>query len=292
MPHRSGFVNIIGKPNVGKSTLMNALIGEKLCIITPKAQTTRHRILGIVNGDDYQVIFSDLPGIIEPQYKLQESMMREVEAAYDDADVLVYLVEVGENPSENELVAKIKALGYPLIVVINKIDLSEQSIAEEKIKGWQGIFPEAEIIPVSALHGMNVKSVFDRILEKLPENPPYYEKDTLTDKSERFFVSEKIREKILLNYQKEIPYSVEVAVDQFKDKGDLIHIIAYIYVARESQKAIIIGHEGKAIKRVGTQARIDLEEWLGKKIFLELSVKVLKDWRDSEKELRKFGYDA
>jgi GTP-binding protein Era len=292
MSHRSGFVNIIGKPNVGKSTLMNALIGEKLCIITPKAQTTRHRILGIVNGEDYQVIFSDLPGVIEPQYKLQESMMREVEVAYDDADVLVYLVEVGETPAENDLVAKIKALGYPLIVVINKIDLSEQTIAEDKIISWKGIFPDAEVIPVSALHGMNVQSVFDRILEKLPESPAYYEKDTLTDKSERFFVSEKIREKILLNYKKEIPYSVEVAVDQFKDKGDLIHIIAYIYVARESQKAIIIGHEGKAIKRVGTQARIDLEEWLGKKIFLELSVKVLKDWRDSEKELRKFGYDA
>jgi GTP-binding protein Era len=292
MPHKAGFVNIIGKPNVGKSTLMNALIGEKLCIITPKAQTTRHRIIGIVNGEEYQVIFSDLPGVIEPQYKLHEYMMREVEAAYDDADMLVYLVEVGETPMENDLVAKIKALGYPLIVVINKIDLSEQSIAEAKIKAWKEMFPEAEVIPVSALHGMNVQSVFDRILEKLPENPPYYEKDTLTDKSERFFVSEKIREKILLNYKKEIPYSVEVAVDQFKEKDDLIHINAYIYVARESQKAIIIGHEGKAIKRVGTQARIDLEEWLGKKIFLELTVKVLKDWRDSENELRKFGYDA
>jgi GTPase len=292
MPHKAGFVNIIGKPNVGKSTLMNALIGEKLCIITPKAQTTRHRILGIVNTDDYQVVFSDTPGIIEPHYKLQETMMREVDGAFEDADILLYIVEVGEQAVDNELTQKIKSQGHSLIVAINKVDLSEQAFVETKLKAWQGIFPEADIIPVSALHGMNIQSVFNKILDKLPENPPYYEKDALTDRSERFFVAEKIREKILLNYQKEIPYSVEIAVDQFKDKGDLIHIIAYIFVARESQKAIIIGHEGKAIKKVGTQARIDLEEWLGKKIFLELSVKVIKDWRDSEKELRKFGYDV
>jgi GTP-binding protein Era len=292
MPHKAGFVNIIGKPNVGKSTLMNALIGEKLCIITPKAQTTRHRILGIVNADDYQVVFSDTPGIIEPHYKLQETMMREVDGAFEDADILLYIVEVGEQAVDNELTQKIKSQGHSLIVAINKVDLSEQAFVETKLKAWQEIFPEADIIPVSALHGMNIQSVFNKILDKLPESPPYYEKDTLTDRSERFFVAEKIREKILLNYQKEIPYSVEIAVDQFKDKGDLIHIIAYIFVARESQKAIIIGHEGKAIKKVGTQARIDLEEWLGKKIFLELSVKVIKDWRDSEKELRKFGYDV
>jgi len=292
MPHKAGFVNIIGKPNVGKSTLMNALIGEKLSIITPKAQTTRHRILGIVNSEDYQVVFSDTPGIIEPQYKLQETMMREVESAFEDADVMLYIVEVGENAVANELTDRIKALEYPLVLVINKIDLSDQPMAEARIKAWQGIFPDADVIPVSALHGMNIQSVFNKILEKLPENPPFYEKDTLTDKSERFFVAEKIREKILFNYKKEIPYSVEVAVDQFKEKDDLIHIIAYIFVARESQKAILIGHEGSAIKRVGTQARIDLEEWLGKKIFLELSVKVLKDWRNSEKELRKFGYDV
>lgn len=292
MPHRSGFVNIVGKPNVGKSTLMNALIGENLCIITSKAQTTRHRIIGILNSEDYQVVFSDTPGIIEPQYKLQETMMREVEGAFEDADVLLFLVEAGENAVENELTARIKAQGNPLILVVNKIDLSDQDTVESKLESWKVVFPEADIIPVSALHRMNIQSILDRILDKLPENPPYYEKDTLTDKSERFFVAEKIREKILLNYKKEIPYSVEVAVDQFKEKDDLIHIIAFIFVARESQKAILIGHEGSAIKRVGTQARIDLEEWLGKKIFLELSVKVLKDWRDSEKELRKFGYDV
>lgn len=292
VPHKAGFVNILGKPNVGKSTLMNALIGENLSIITPKAQTTRHRILGIVNGEDYQVVFSDTPGIIEPQYKLQETMMREVEGAIEDADVLLFIVEVGENAVANALTDRIKALGYPIVLVINKIDLSDQPMAEAKIRAWQEIFPEADIVPVSALHGMNIQSVFNKILDKLPENPPYYEKDTLTDKSERFFVAEKIREKILLNYKKEIPYSVEVAVDQFKEKDDLIHIIAYIFVARESQKAILIGHEGGAIKKVGTQARKDMEEWLGKKIFLELSVKVLKDWRDSEKELRKFGYDV
>jgi GTPase len=215
-----------------------------------------------------------------------------VDGAFEDADILLYIVEVGEQAVDNELTQKIKSQGHSLIVAINKVDLSEQAFVETKLKAWQEIFPDADIIPVSALHGMNIQSVFNKILDKLPENPPYYEKDALTDRSERFFVAEKIREKILLNYQKEIPYSVEIAVDQFKDKGDLIHIIAYIFVARESQKAIIIGHEGKAIKKVGTQARIDLEEWLGKKIFLELSVKVIKDWRDSEKELRKFGYDV
>jgi len=292
MSHRSGFVNIIGKPNVGKSTLMNALIGETLCIITPKAQTTRHRIIGIVNGEDYQVVFSDTPGIIEPQYKMQEAMMHEVEGAYEDADVLVYMVEVGENATSSDLTDKIKSLGYPLVLVINKIDLADQAMAEAKMKAWQEIFPEADIVPVAALHDMNIQSVFNHILDKLPESPPYYDKNTLTDKSERFFVAEKIREKILLNYKKEIPYSVEVAVDQFKEKDELIHIIAYIYVARESQKAILIGHEGQAIKRVGMQARADLEAWLGRKIFLELSVKVVKDWRDSEKELRRFGYDV
>ncbi len=292
MSHRSGFVNIIGKPNVGKSTLMNALIGETLCIITPKAQTTRHRIIGIVNGEDYQVVFSDTPGIIEPQYKMQEAMMHEVEGAYEDADVLVYLVEVGENATSSDLTDKIKSLGYPLVLVINKIDLADQAMAETKMKAWQEIFPEADIVPVAALHDMNIQSVFNHILDKLPESPPYYDKNTLTDKSERFFVAEKIREKILLNYKKEIPYSVEVAVDQFKEKDELIHIIAYIYVARESQKAILIGHEGQAIKRVGMQARADLEAWLGRKIFLELSVKVVKDWRDSEKDLRRFGYDV
>lgn len=291
MPHKAGFVNIIGKPNVGKSTLMNALVGEKLAIITPKAQTTRQRILGIVNADDYQVVFSDTPGIIQPGYKLQEAMMREVESAFEDADVLLFLVEAGELPELNSLTDRIGNTGIPVILVINKIDLSDQATVELKMQQWREIFPEADIIPVSALLNVNMASIFQRILELIPENPPYYEKDALTDKSERFFVAEKIREKILLNYKKEVPYSVQVAVDQYKESERMIHIIAYIFVARESQKAIILGHEGKAIKKVGTQARKDLEEWLGRKIFLELSVKVVKDWRDSEKELKKFGYD-
>jgi GTP-binding protein Era len=291
MSHQSGFVNIIGKPNVGKSTLMNALTGEKISIITPKAQTTRQRILGMVNSEDYQIVFSDTPGILEPSYKLQEAMMREVNIAFEDADIILYLVEGGETVEEQDIVKKIKNTGLPVIVVVNKIDLSDQAELEAKITAWQQIFPEADIIPVSALRNANLQSVFNSILAKLPESPPYYDKDELTDKTVRYFVAEKIREKILLNYKKEIPYSVQVAVDQFKESDKLIHIIALIFVARESQKAIILGHQGSAIKRVGTQARKDLEEWLEKKIFLELSVKVLKDWRDNEKELRKFGYD-
>jgi GTPase len=292
MEHKAGFVNIIGKPNVGKSTLMNALTGEKLSIITPKAQTTRQRIIGIVNQDDYQIVFSDTPGILEPHYKLQEAMMREVEGAFEDADIILYLVEIGESTDQQAIAERIKETGLPVIVVINKIDLTDQPTLETKIKGWQEIFPDSDIIPVSALRNANLQSIFSSILSKLPENPPYYEKDELTDKNERYFVAEKIREKILMYYQKEIPYSVEIAVEQFKDKDDLIHIVAWIFVARESQKAIILGHQGSAIKRVGTQARRDLEAWLGKKIYLELSVKVLKDWRDSEKHLRQFGYDV
>jgi GTP-binding protein Era len=291
MPHKAGFVNIIGRPNTGKSTLMNALIGEKLSIITPKAQTTRQRILGILNAEDYQVVFSDTPGIIRPGYRLQEAMMREVEAAFEDADVILFLVEAGERPESSELTQRIASTGIPVIIVINKIDLTDQVLLEEKVKGWHEILPASEIVPVSALLRANLDNLLSLILHKIPESPPYYEKDALTDKSERFFVAEKIREKILLNYQKEIPYSVQVAVDQFKERDDLIHIVAYIYVARDSQKAILIGHEGQAIKKVGTQARRDLEAWLGKKIFLELSVKVLKDWRDNEKELRKFGFE-
>ncbi|HOX79056.1 MAG TPA: GTPase Era [Bacteroidales bacterium] len=289
--HQAGFVNIIGKPNVGKSTLMNALTGENISIITPKAQTTRQRILGIVNEENYQIVFSDTPGILQPQYRLQQAMMREVESAFEDADIILYLVEAGEMPEQNDIAERIIKTELPVILIINKIDLTDQAALENKINRWQEIFPTADIIPVSALLKANLQSVFRSILEKLPENPPYYDKDELTDKTVRYFVAEKIREKILLNYQKEIPYSVEVAVDQFKESDNLIHIIAYIFIARESQKAILLGHQGSAIKRVGTQARRDLEEWLGKKIFLELSVKVLKDWRDSEKELRKFGYD-
>jgi GTP-binding protein Era len=291
MPHQAGFVNIIGKPNVGKSTLINALTGEKISIITHKAQTTRQRIIGIVNDENYQVIFSDTPGMMQPHYKLQEAMMKEVESAFEDADILLYLVEIGESVNQEEVINKIKSTNIPVIVVINKIDMTDQPTLESKIREWQQVFSDSDIIPVSALRKANLQSIFASILSKLPESPAYYDKDALTDKSVRFFVAEKIREKILLNYRKEIPYSVEIAVDQYKETEALIHIIAYIFVARESQKAIILGHQGLAIKRVGTQSRIELEAWLGKKIFLELSVKVVKDWRNSENELKKFGYD-
>ncbi|MFA4864559.1 MAG: GTPase Era [Bacteroidales bacterium] len=291
MSHQAGFVNIIGKPNVGKSTLINALTGEKISIITHKAQTTRQRIIGIVNNEEYQIVFSDTPGMMQPHYKLQEAMMKEVESAFEDADILLYLVEIGESANQEEIISKIKDTKIPVIVVINKIDLTDQPTLESKIREWQQVFPDSDIIPVSALRKANLQSVFASILAKLPESPAYYDKDAITDKSVRFFVAEKIREKILLNYRKEIPYSVEIAVDQYKETEALIHIIAYIFVARESQKAIILGHQGLAIKRVGTQSRIELEAWLGKKIFLELSVKVVKDWRNSENELKKFGYD-
>jgi GTP-binding protein Era len=291
MPHQAGFVNIIGKPNVGKSTLINALTGENISIITPKAQTTRQRVIGIVNDENYQIVFSDTPGILQPHYKLQEAMMNEVRSAFEDADILLYLVEIGETTDQQEILDKIKETKLPVIVVVNKIDTTDQPRLEAKIGEWQQVFPDADIIPVSALRKANLQSIFKSILAKLPESPAYYDKDALTDKTVRFFVSEKIREKILLNYRKEIPYSVEIAVDQFKETEGLIHINAYIFVARESQKAIILGHQGLAIKRVGTQARRELEEWLGKKIYLELSVKVVKDWRNSENELKKFGYD-
>jgi GTP-binding protein Era len=291
MPHQAGFVNIIGNPNVGKSTLINALTGEKISIITHKAQTTRQRIIGIVNDENYQIVFSDTPGILQPHYKLQEAMMREVNSAFEDADILLYLVEIGELTNQEEIIDKIKDTKIPVIVVINKIDMTDQPTLESKIREWQLVFPDSDIIPVSALRKANLQSIFASILAKLPESPAYYDKDAITDKSVRFFVAEKIREKILLNYRKEIPYSVEIAVDQYKETEGLIHIIAYIFVARESQKAIILGHQGLAIKRVGTQSRIELEQWLGKKIFLELSVKVVKDWRNSENELKKFGYD-
>ena len=291
MPHQAGFVNIIGKPNVGKSTLINALTGENISIITPKAQTTRQRVIGIVNDENYQIVFSDTPGILQPHYKLQEAMLKEVMSAFEDADILIYLVEIGESTEQEEIITRIRNAKIPVIVVINKIDTTDQATLEAKIKEWQQVFPDADIIPVSALRKANLQSIFNSILPKLPESPAFYDKDALTDKTVRFFVSEKIREKILLNYRKEIPYSVEVAVDQFKESEGLIHISAYIFVARESQKAIILGHQGLAIKRVGTQARRELEEWLGKKIYLELSVKVVKDWRNSENELKKFGYD-
>ncbi|MCK4360599.1 MAG: GTPase Era, partial [Bacteroidales bacterium] len=284
------FVNIIGNPNVGKSTLMNALVGEKLSIITSKAQTTRHRIMGIVNGIDFQIIYSDTPGIIKPHYKLHESMMKFIETALIDADIILLVTEVNDKIKDIEILKKIEKLNIPILVLINKIDLSDQQTIEEQIKLWKSRLKKADVIPISALEKFNIKKVFDKIIEKLPENPPFFPKDELTDKSQRFFVSEIIREKILLNYSKEIPYSIEVVVDEFKEDKNLIRIKAYIYVARDSQKAIIIGHKGNAIKKVGTEARIDIEDFIEKKVYLELSVKVNKDWRNKESQLKRFGY--
>lgn len=291
MSHKAGFVNIIGNPNVGKSTLMNALVGERLSIITPKAQTTRHRILGMLNGEDYQIVFSDLPGILTPNYKLQEKMLAFVETALTDADIFIYMVEAGERDHNEEITEKIKKTGIPVFVVINKIDLAEQSQVLEQIKHWQNVFPGSEVIPVSALHRFNLDKLLDLILENLPENPPYFDKEEITDKSLRFIVSEIIREKILLNYKQEIPYSVEVAVESFKEGQDLVKISAFIFVMRETQKMIIIGKGGTALKKVGTEARKDIEAFLGKKVFLEMNVKVSKDWRDSDRLLKRYGYE-
>ena len=291
MSHKAGFVNIIGNPNVGKSTLMNALVGEKLSITTSKAQTTRHRILGILNDDDYQIVFSDLPGVITPHYKLQEKMMKFIDSAMKDADVFLYMVEVGEKKYNEQIVEQIKKSGVPVIVIINKIDLSKQDTVEMQIKHWEGIFESSAVIPVSALMNFNTEKVLNTIVELLPENPPYYPKDELTDKSMRFFISEIIREKILLFYKQEVPYSVEVAVDSYKESEDIIRIAAWIFVTRESQKMIIIGKGGRAIKRVGIEARKDIEEFVGKHVHLELSVKVVKDWRDNERQLKRFGYE-
>lgn len=290
MTHKAGFVNIIGNPNVGKSTLMNALVGEKLSIITSKAQTTRHRIMGIVNGIDFQIIYSDTPGIIKPHYKLHESMMKFIETALIDADIILLVTEVNDKIKDIEILKKIEKLNIPILVLINKIDLSDQQTIEEQIKLWKSRLKKAEVIPISALEKFNIEKVFDKIIEKLPENPPFFPKDELTDKSQRFFVSEIIREKILLYYSKEIPYSIEVVVDEFKEEKNLIRIKAFIYVARDSQKAIIIGHKGNAIKKVGTEARIDIEDFIEKKVYLELSVKVNKDWRNKEIQLKRFGY--
>ena len=291
MGHRAGFVNIIGRPNVGKSTLMNALTGEKLAIITPKAQTTRHRILGMVNGDDFQIVFSDTPGIIEPNYMMQEAMMKSVKTAMDDADVYLLVSEVEETFDNVNILHKLEKTRLPVIVVLNKIDLSEQETVNKKIEFWKEKLPLATIIPVSALRNFNIESVLENILKDLPQHEAYFSKDELTDRPERFFVSEIIREKILLNYKKEIPYSVEVQVESFKEKDSIIVIRALIFVERESQKMIIIGDNGKALKRVGTQARKDIEEFLKKHVFLELFVKVDKDWRNSKMELKRFGYE-
>jgi GTP-binding protein Era len=292
MSHKAGFVNIIGNPNVGKSTLMNAFVGERLSIITSKAQTTRHRILGIVNGEDFQVVLSDTPGIIKPAYEMQKSMMDFVKSAFEDADVLIYMVEIGEKELKDEdFFTKIIHSKIPVLLLLNKIDKSNQEELEEQIALWAAKVPNAEIFPVSALENFNVKEVFARILELLPVSPPYYPKDALTDKPERFFVNETIREKILMNYDKEIPYAVEIETEEFIEDEKIIRIRSVIMVERDTQKGIIIGHKGAALKRVGMQAREDLEKFFGKQIHIELYVKVNKDWRSNAFQLRRFGYN-
>ena len=290
--HKAGFVNIIGNPNVGKSTLMNAFIGEKLSIITSKAQTTRHRILGIVNGEDFQVILSDTPGIIKPAYELQESMMGFVKSAFEDADVLIYMVEIGEKELKDEaFFNKITNSKIPVLLLLNKIDNSNQEQLDEQAELWQNKVPNAEFFPISALTGFNVKEVFSRIIELLPESPPFYPKDQLTDKPERFFVNESIREKILMHYKKEIPYAVEVDTEEFFEEEKIIRIRSVIMVERETQKGILIGHKGSALKRVGVEARKDLEKFFGKQVHLELYVKVNKNWRSDQRQLKRFGYN-
>lgn len=291
MTHKAGFVNIIGNPNVGKSTLMNAFVGEKLSIITSKAQTTRHRILGIVNGDDYQIMFSDTPGIIKPAYEMQTSMMDFVKSAFEDADVLIYMVEIGEKELKDEdFFNKIKKSKVPVMLLINKIDTSTQEQIEEKVAYWHEKVPNANVYLISALENFNVEPVFDKIVELLPASPPFYPKDQLTDKPERFFVNEAIREKILLNYKKEIPYAVEIETEEFFEEEKIIRIRAIIMVERETQKGIIIGHKGAALKKVGMQARKDLEVFFDKQVYLDLYVKVNKNWRSSDKQLKRFGY--
>ena len=290
--HKAGFVNIVGNPNVGKSTLMNALLGERISIATFKAQTTRHRIMGIYNTDDMQIVFSDTPGVLKPAYKLQESMLEFSNSALTDADVLLYVTDVVEKAEKNDdFIDKVSKLDVPVIVLINKIDLTDQQKLETLVESWHSLLPKAEIIPISASNKFNVDVVMRRVKDLMPDSPPYFDKDQWTDKPARFFVSEILREKILLYYDKEIPYSVEVVVEQFKEAEKKISINAVIYVERESQKGIIIGHQGQALKRVSTEARKSLEKFFGKTIYLETFVKVDKDWRNSDKELRNFGYD-
>jgi GTPase len=292
MSHKAGFVNIIGNPNVGKSTLMNAFIGERLSIITSKAQTTRHRILGIINGEDFQIVLSDTPGIIKPAYELQSSMMDFVKSAFEDADILIYMVEIGEKELKDEsFFNKIIHAKIPVLLLLNKIDKSNQEQLEEQIESWKEKVPNAEIYAISALENFNVKEVLNRIIELLPVSPPYYPKDALTDKPERFFVNETIREKILINYDKEIPYAVEIETEEFKEDEKIIRIKSVIMVERETQKGIIIGHKGSALKKVGVQSREDLEKFFGKQVHLELFVKVNKDWRNNNYQLRRFGYN-
>ncbi len=289
--HKAGFVNILGSPNVGKSTLMNALVGENLSIITAKVQTTRHRIMGILNGEDFQIVFSDTPGIIDkPGYKLHKAMMSYVESALEDADIFLYVTEVNGDTLHEDILSRMQKSDSKIIVLLNKIDLSNQQVLEERVEFWKEQLPKAEILPISALHNFNVDTLLRRLVELLPESPPFYPKDELTDKTMRFFVSEIIREKILLNYKKEIPYSTEVVVEEYKESDERIDIRATIYVVRETQKMIIIGKGGQAIKRLGMDARKDIESFVDKHIYLDLSVKVAKDWRENEKQLKRFGY--
>lgn len=292
MQHKAGFVNIVGNPNVGKSTLMNQLVGEQISIATFKAQTTRHRIMGIVNTPEAQVVFSDTPGVLKPNYKMQEMMLAFSESALADADILLYVTDVRETPTKNmDFLEKVSKMEKPVILLINKIDESEQNQLGDLVETWHKLLPKAEILPISAKHKFGTEILMKRILELLPESPAYFDKDQLTDKPAKFFVSEIIREKILRYYDKEIPYSVEVAVERFKEDDRLIRINAVIYVERDSQKGIIIGHQGQALKKVSAEARKSLEQFFGKKIFLETYVKVDKDWRSSKRELRLFGYD-
>ena len=289
--HKAGFVNIVGKPNAGKSTLLNQLMGEKLAIVTQKAQTTRHRIFGIYNEDDVQIVFSDTPGVLDPKYELQEKMMGFVKESLQDADVFLFIVDISDKSEPSEfLIEKLNKIPIPVLLLINKIDKSNQKELEAAVEHWHNLLPKAEILPISALNAYNTEYILPKLKSLLPENPPYYDKDQFTDKSERFFVNETVREKILLNYEKEIPYSVEVVTELFKEKEGIIFIDSIIYVERETQKGILIGHKGEAIKKVGTEARLDLEKFFAKKIHLNLFVKVKKDWRKNEKDLKNFGY--
>ncbi len=288
--HKAGFVNIIGNPNVGKSTLMNALLGERLSIITPKAQTTRHRILGILNDENHQVVFSDTPGILSPHYKLQEKMMQFIRTALEDADLFIVLTDIHDDFDNEFILKRIKNSGVPVMLLVNKVDLAKAGEAEAACNRWRQSYPDWQVMPVSALKGYNLDKVFLKILEMLPESPPFYPKDDLTDKPVRFFVEEMVREHILLNYKQEVPYSVEVETESFKEEENIVHIRCVIHVARESQKGIIIGHKGQALKKVGTDARKNIESFLDKKVFLELHVKVSKNWRENESQLRRFGY--
>ena len=288
--HKAGFVNIIGNPNVGKSTLMNQLVGERLSIITAKAQTTRHRIKGIVNGENYQIVYSDLPGILTPAYKMQEMMMKFVNESLKDADVVLYLIECGETRSDEQIIEKLSKMSIPIILVINKIDKANADAVQATRAHWQTLLPQAECIEISAKEHLHITELEQLIVSKLPASPPYFPKDELTDRPLRFFISEIIREKILLLYKKEIPYSVEVSVDSFHEEDDITRIGATLYVERETQKPIIIGSKGSAIKRLGMESRAAIEEFLDKHVFLDLSVKVLKDWRSSDTQMKRFGY--